>query len=83
MSADHTRRQDRADDLEDAMKKKYETICGCYVTNDGIQFCSFHCQTAAYVNELNFVRGYFLEHGGGDESPFVQRIDELLPRAGK
>jgi hypothetical protein len=29
---------------------------------------------------LDTIRRYFLEHAGGEESPFVARIDELVPR---
>lgn len=60
--------------------KKFEMVCGCYVSKDGIQFCAGHAMVNALASELNFVRGYFLQHAGGDESPFVQRIDKLLPR---
>lgn len=63
------------------VKKKYEMLCGCHVTTkDGIQFCKFHGNMTAFVNELHFIRGYFLEHAGVEESPFVKRIDALIPR---
>jgi hypothetical protein len=29
---------------------------------------------------LNACRMYFLEHGGGEQSPFVERIDRLVPQ---
>lgn len=64
------------------MKKKYEMLCGCYVGGApaGIVFCAYHSKVRAFANELNFLRGYFLEHAGGEESPFVKRIDALIPR---
>jgi hypothetical protein len=58
-------------------KKKFETLCGCHVTKDGIQFCRFHGNTQTMASELDFIRGYFLKHAGGEESPFVQRIDAI------
>jgi hypothetical protein len=29
---------------------------------------------------LNNIRGYFLQHAGGEDSPFVKKIDEVIPR---
>ena len=65
------------------MKKKFEMICGCHVT-DRIVFCSGHSKANEMAGTLNMIRGYYLKTMGADaeKSPFVQRIDQLLPRGG-
>ena len=54
--------------------------CGCHTDGGRIVFCQWHAKVQQLASMLNAVRKYFLEHGGGEESPFVKRIDELIPR---
>ena len=68
------------------MKKQYEMICGCHVAKTGngkgIVFCAGHSKVNEMAGTLNMIRGYFLESMGaeGEQSPFVQMIDKLIPR---
>lgn len=67
-------------------KKRYEMICGCHVADTGrgtgIVFCAGHSKVNEMAGTLNMIRGYYLETMGDDaeRSPFVQKIDRLLPR---
>ncbi len=63
------------------MAKKIEMLCGCHVDRGVIVFCRWHGKVQEMAAELNFIRGYFLQPNcGGEESPFVKRIDKLIPR---
>ena len=53
--------------------------CGCHIESDRIVYCVFHGKTKQMINVLNTLRQYFIDTTG-EESPFVQKIDEIIPR---
>ena len=59
--------------------KQFEMLCGCHVADRQIVFCRFHGKVQQMATLLHLLRGYFLEKTG-EQSPFVQKIDELVPR---
>jgi hypothetical protein len=62
-------------------KKSCEMLCGCHVASKQIVFCRHHASAGKYAALLGAVRNYFLKYTeAGEESPFVKRIDELIPR---
>jgi hypothetical protein len=44
-----------------------------------IVHCPYHQKTGAFMALLRVLRNYFIDTTG-EESPFVQKIDEVLPR---
>jgi hypothetical protein len=60
-------------------KKQYETICGCHVAGGKIVFCESHAKVGRFAALLDNVRTYFLA-STGEESPYVKKIDALIPR---
>lgn len=60
-------------------KKQFELLCGCHVANRQIIFCRYHGQVQQMATLLDQLRGYFLQTTG-EQSPFVRKIDDLLPR---
>ena len=64
-------------------KKENEMLCGCHTVRDrGIIFCQSHSAVTKMMAVLNMLRSYFIDTTG-EASPFVQKIDELLPRKKK
>jgi hypothetical protein len=61
------------------MKKKFEMICGCHVEGQNLIHCNFHASAPTMAAVLRMLRQYFLDTTG-EESPFVKKIDEILPR---
>jgi hypothetical protein len=54
--------------------------CGCHILHRQlIVHCPYHQKTGAFVALLRVLRNYFIDTTG-EESPFVQKIDEVLPR---
>ncbi len=60
-------------------RRQFETLCGCHVADRQIVYCRYHGKVQAMATLLDLLRRYFLEKTG-EQSPFVQKIDDLLPR---
>jgi hypothetical protein len=65
-------------------RKKDETSgwlpCGCHILHKQlIVHCQFHQKASRMMGLLDALRRYFLDTTGED-SPFVKKIDELVPR---
>ena len=60
-------------------RKQCELPCGCHVANRQIVFCRFHGKVQQMATLLDLLRRYFFD-ATGEQSPFVQKIDELIPR---
>lgn len=55
--------------------------CGCHILRkQQIVHCEWHQKTSKLAGLLDNIRGYFLQHAGGEDSPYVKKIDELIPR---
>jgi hypothetical protein len=63
-------------------KKRIENLCGCHVENDRIVYCQWHGKVQQMANVLNMLRSYFIKTMGdkAEQSPFIKKIDELIPR---
>jgi hypothetical protein len=64
------------------MAKRNEMICGCHTDRDGVVFCELHSRAGRMAALLDAIRKYFVEREdlGGERSPIVLRIDQLIPR---
>jgi hypothetical protein len=55
--------------------------CGCHILHGSmIVHCAWHQKTQKMAGVLDLIRRYYLQTPGMEACPFVEKIDELIPR---